>query len=267
MRPFRPSAHPLPYFEVGAGRPLVVMQGFGTLPQTYRSAALLLGRQCRVVVPDLFGPGDPGSGGSGSGGSGSGGSGSGGGWGAAEVLDRFDALLDHLGIDRASMIAHSFGGGLQLELAAQRPDRVADLVFVDTLAMSREWSLARETAAHPFRLLWMATPRAARDFALAVGRHPAHMAQAAWWGFVSDRSVATRAVREAGITCHVLWASRDSLLSRRDGKSFAEDLEASFAVVRSPLGHPIDHDWMYRHPWLLQEKVEQLKLWALQGES
>ena len=55
----------------------------------------------------------------------------------------------------------------------------------------------------------------------------------------------------AGLPCHVLWANRDTLLSRRDGSEFARDLGASFTVVDRPKGAgPVDHDWMYRYPAL-----------------
>jgi len=247
-RPARSPSGTLSHLEVGAGRPLVILQGFGTLPRTYRSTALLLGRRCRVVVPAIF-------------------ANRGLRWQPEAIREDLRRLLDELGIERATFVAHSFGGGLLLELAAACPERVADLVFIDTLGMSREWTLAAEAARHPMRLLWMATPTAARDFAAAALGAPLHLVQAAWWGFVSDRRHDVRRVRESGIDAHVLWASRDSLLARDDGRAFAADLDASFTVVRSPLGTPVDHDWLYRHPWLLADQVDRLQLWALRDAS
>lgn len=46
---------------------------------------------------------------------------------AADVL----ALLDHLGIERATILGHSFGGLLTIYLAAKYPQRVARLILVD----------------------------------------------------------------------------------------------------------------------------------------
>jgi pimeloyl-ACP methyl ester carboxylesterase len=40
-------------------------------------------------------------------------------------------LLDHLGVDRAHVAGHSFGGAIALELAAQHPTRVASLVLLE----------------------------------------------------------------------------------------------------------------------------------------
>jgi pimeloyl-ACP methyl ester carboxylesterase len=40
-------------------------------------------------------------------------------------------LLDHLGVDRAHVVGHSFGGAVALELAVQHPTRVASLVLLE----------------------------------------------------------------------------------------------------------------------------------------
>jgi pimeloyl-ACP methyl ester carboxylesterase len=40
-------------------------------------------------------------------------------------------LLDHLGVERAHLAGHSFGGAIALELAAQHPTRVASLVLLE----------------------------------------------------------------------------------------------------------------------------------------
>jgi pimeloyl-ACP methyl ester carboxylesterase len=40
-------------------------------------------------------------------------------------------LLDHVGVDRAHVVGHSFGGAIALELAAQHPARVASLVLLE----------------------------------------------------------------------------------------------------------------------------------------
>jgi pimeloyl-ACP methyl ester carboxylesterase len=41
-------------------------------------------------------------------------------------------LLDHLGVTRAHFVAHSFGGGVALNLACQEPQRFNSLILVDT---------------------------------------------------------------------------------------------------------------------------------------
>jgi pimeloyl-ACP methyl ester carboxylesterase len=239
-----PPTRPLIGLDVGMGHPVVLMQGFAMQPRTYLDVALRLAERCRVVVPPLFAQ-------------------PGGAWSPDRVLDDLTATIDAYGFDQVTMIGHSFGGALELNFAARHPDRVAELVFVDTLAMSREWTLAAE-ALHPSHLIWMATPRAAIDFATSVLTHPLCLARAGWWGFRSDRRDQVAAIAATDIPCHVLWADRDSLLSRSDGASFAHDLGADFTVVHGPDG-PVDHDWIYRHPALAVEQLDRLHLLALRG--
>lgn len=236
----------LPHLDLGDGPALVIMQGFALQPRTYLAVAERLAERCRVIVPALFA--EPG-----------------GRWSPEAVLADVAATLDALGIDQASMVGHSFGGALQLDFAVSRPERVRELVFVDTLAMSREWTLAAE-ALHPVHLLWMATPRAAVDFATSALTHPLCLARAGWWGFRSDRRTQVRTIARGGVPRHVLWAERDSLLSRDDGEAFARDMGAGFHVVTGQGVGPVDHDWLYRHPALAVEALERLDLLALRPD-
>lgn len=49
---------------------------------------------------------------------------------AYNVPDDLLRLLDHLKIDRAHLVGHSFGGGVALDFALQHPDRVSTLTLV-----------------------------------------------------------------------------------------------------------------------------------------
>jgi hypothetical protein len=97
--------------------------------------------------------------------------------------------------------------------------------------------------------------------------HPRQVAQAAWWGFRSSRRGESRRVAALGLSAHVLWANRDSLLSRQDGIAFARELNASFTVADSAGGKPVDHDWIYRHPKLFVEHLARLDLVASHAAS
>ena len=241
------TARPLEHLDLGDGPALLLMQGFGLRPRTYLGLAERLAEHCRVVIPALFA--EPGAS-----------------WSPDRVLEDLAATLDHLGIGAASIVGHSFGGALQLDFAVRNPQRVTELVFVDTLAMSREWTLAAE-ALHPSHLLWMATPRAAIDFAASVASHPLCLARAGWWGFRSDRRAQVATLSTTDIPRHVLWANRDSLLSRAEGATFARDMGAHFTVVQRPDGGPVDHDWLFRHPDVAFEQLRRLGLHALRGPA
>ena len=171
--------------------------------------------------------------------------------------------LDARDMDHATMIAHSFSGGVQLGFAARWPARIVELVFADTLAASRRWPLAREATRHPFRLLRMATPRAAGAFSWSLLAYPQAFAQAAWWGFTSGRSSDIKQVASYRLPTHVVWANRDSLLSRDVGRAFAEELGGSFDIARAPDERWVEHGWIYRYPDLFVRQLEDLGLKAL----
>lgn len=54
------------------------------------------------------------------------------GYTAAAMAEDLRALLDHLHIERAHIVGHSYGGGVGLEFAVRYPQRVACLAVLDT---------------------------------------------------------------------------------------------------------------------------------------
>lgn len=229
--------------KAGSGAPVVVLHGFAMRPGTYDGLVRLLAERCHVFVPDLFAVR--------------------GRWSYPKVLDAFIATVDALGLHRVSLIGHSFGGGIELGFATRFPDRVVEVVFSDSLAASREWQLAAEVLHHPVRLLRLATPRATTAFARTCIDHPRQLVDAAWWGFTSGREVDSEVVARAGVPAHVLWANRDSILSRSDGRRFAEELNATFTVASGTHGASFDHDWIFQQPKEFFDHLDGLGLTAL----
>jgi pimeloyl-ACP methyl ester carboxylesterase len=226
--------------DTGEGRVIVLLAGFGMPPAMYRAAAELLSERCRVVVPDIYRVRGL--------------------WRRDDVVNRLSATIANIGMDSVTIIGHSFAGGIELSYAARFPEHVRELVFADTLCTTREFRLAHEATRHPVQLLRMATPSAARSFGETALTHPSQIVEAAWFGFTSSRGREIERVAELKIRSHVLWANRDSILRRADGEAMARELQASFAVARSPEGRPIDHDWVYRDPELFVGHVRQLNL-------
>jgi pimeloyl-ACP methyl ester carboxylesterase len=58
-------------------------------------------------------------------------------------------LLDHLGVDRAHVVGHSFGGMIALELAVQQPTRVASLVLLEPAFLATPAGAAFTRAVAP----------------------------------------------------------------------------------------------------------------------
>jgi pimeloyl-ACP methyl ester carboxylesterase len=116
-----PLALRMAYTDVGAGEPVVLLHGIPTWSFLYADVIPLLEPHCRVIAPDFLGHG----------------------W--SDRRDRFDrsltaqsaavlALLDALGIERATVVGHDTGGGVALILGIEHPDRVERLVLSNVVA-------------------------------------------------------------------------------------------------------------------------------------
>jgi pimeloyl-ACP methyl ester carboxylesterase len=110
----------LNYLQLGGGeRYLVLIHGLGAnLSFWYFGAARILSRTRSLLIYDLRGHGRssmPQEG-----------------YGLHQMVHDLVSLLDFLGIDRADVAGHSFGGRVALTLAALHPERVRSLVVADT---------------------------------------------------------------------------------------------------------------------------------------
>lgn len=109
----------LNYLQVGDGEHLVLIHGLGAnLSFWYFGAARLLARRRNVLMYDLRGHGRsamPREG-----------------YGLHHMVRDLVDLLDLLGIDRADIAGHSFGGRVAMAFAALHPERVRNLIVADT---------------------------------------------------------------------------------------------------------------------------------------
>jgi pimeloyl-ACP methyl ester carboxylesterase len=108
------------YRQVGEGpEPIVLVHGLAANMAFWNlKLQSALARRCRVVSYDLRGHGYssmPERG-----------------YSPASLAGDLIALLDSLGIERAHLVGHSFGGTIALNAAAAAPDRVSSLTLVDT---------------------------------------------------------------------------------------------------------------------------------------
>lgn len=107
------------YLDVGGGPPVILIHGFGgsMWQWEYQQAVLAAGH--RVITPDLLGSGlsdkpdlD---------------------YTPTQVVESFRGFMDALGIQRASLVGNSLGGGLAIGMALAHPERVDRLVLVGGL--------------------------------------------------------------------------------------------------------------------------------------
>ncbi len=216
----------------------MLLPGFALTAHSYARTVDELARYARVIVPNwVRSPGR---------------------WEPYHVMAGVLATLDDLGVSQASWLGHSFGGGLALGIAARQPHRIKNLVLADSVGLSQRWELARK--AIPGRYVYrLATVRATTDFLWNAGRRPAAVARAGWWAFRVLHDEEIRAVAQQSFPSHLLWAERDTLIERDEGRRFAERIGGSFTLIREPDGiGTVDHDWLYRRPWLVPPALERI---------
>lgn len=104
------------YTLEGQGDPIVLLHGWGTSSRSLSGVAASLVNGFRVLAMDLPGFGwsqAPSVA-----------------WGTADYAAHVERLMDELGITRACLVGHSFGGRIAISLSAGHPARVARLVLV-----------------------------------------------------------------------------------------------------------------------------------------
>jgi len=114
----------LHYLDEGQGAPVVMVHGNPTWSFYYRRLVEQLSPIHRTVVPDHMGcgysdkPDDSRYA-----------------YTLASRVDDLEALLDHLGIDHnVTLVMHDWGGMIGMTYAARHPDRIAQLVLMNTAA-------------------------------------------------------------------------------------------------------------------------------------
>src|SRR6478609_4934957 len=112
------------YVDNGHGRAIVFVHGLMSSSQTWTAQLERLADRYRVIAPDLFGHGESAK--------------PTGDYSlsahAASLRDLFDAI----DIERATLVGHSLGGGIALQMAYLFPDRVDALVLVSSGGLGRE---------------------------------------------------------------------------------------------------------------------------------
>ncbi|MET9959864.1 alpha/beta hydrolase [Streptomyces sp. NPDC006326] len=103
----------------GTGRPLLALHGHLSEGSSFCALAAALGPGWRVIAPDQRGHGDSDRASD---------------YTRAGYVADLRALVDHLGLDRFTLLGHSLGAVNAFHLAAELPHRVEALVNLDTAA-------------------------------------------------------------------------------------------------------------------------------------
>src|SRR4051794_20488517 len=127
--------HRIGYRVAGSGPPVVLVHGMLNSSRHWRDVALELARDHLVVAPDLHGHGHS--------------AGPEGDYSIGAHAAGIRDLLSRLGIDRATIVGHSLGGGVAMQFFYQFPERTERLVLVSSGGLGREVSWPLRVAAAP----------------------------------------------------------------------------------------------------------------------
>src|SRR3954467_4754638 len=127
--------HTVVYRTMGSGPPVVLIHGMVNASRHWSAVAQRLAERHTGIAPDLIGHGDSAT-------------------PRGDYSPRAHApvirdLLSALGIDRATMVGHSLGGGIAMVYFWQFPDRVERLALVSSGGLGREVSPLLRSATLP----------------------------------------------------------------------------------------------------------------------
>ena len=173
-------SHELSYVDRGSGPVILFIHGILGSQRQWAHLVDNMDADHRVLVPDLFGHGE-----------------------SAKPMGDYSLsahaatlrdLLDHLGIERVTLVGHSLGGGIAMQFYYLFPERVDRLVLVSSGGLGREVNLILRSATLPgarqVLSLVASAPVLSRVEALGqrafrIGWRPTPDIDAMWRGFSS----------------------------------------------------------------------------------
>ncbi|MGB0096710.1 MAG: alpha/beta fold hydrolase [Solirubrobacteraceae bacterium] len=242
------------YAEAGAGPVLLLIHGIAGTYKNWEAVIEPLARRYTVVAPDL-----PGHGGSAPGA---------GDYSLGALAIGLRDLLITLGHERATLVGHSLGGGIAMQLAYQFPELTERLVLVSSGGLGPEVSPVLRAAALPGADLFIAaTAKTASKAGAAVARglgvvglrpSPDVAEVARGYASLSDRArraaflatlrsvinwggqsvdASDRLYLNAGIPVLIIWGERDPIIPVGHGERAHEAFAGSRLEVFEGVGH------------------------------
>jgi pimeloyl-ACP methyl ester carboxylesterase len=243
------------YRSAGTGPVLVLLHGIANSSQTWENVASRLSERFTLIAPDLLGHGESAT--------------PRGDYSLGAHATGVRDLLTALGIEHATVVGHSLGGGIAMQFAYQFPERCERLVLVSSGGLGREVHLLLRAAALP-GADWV-LPLLTSSQVVGVGRHlggllkrvrlaPGGDAEVLAQGFASLDSAGSRqaflhtvrAVIEpsgqrvsahdrlalaAPIPSLIVWGEKDSIIPVAHGEAAHEAIAGSRFEVFPGAGH------------------------------
>lgn len=247
--------HDLSYVDSGSGPVVLFIHGILGSQRQWEHLIDVMDDDHRVLLPDLFGHGESAK--------------PYGDYSLSAHAAAMRDLLDHLGIERVTLVGHSLGGGIAMQFFYLFPERVERLVLVSSGGLGREVNLLLRAATLPGAAQVLSViasaPVLSRVEALGrgaskVGWRPGADLDAVWRGFSSlgDREsrraflATTRAVIDIGgqsISAHdhldgalpipsmIVWGSNDRMIPVAHALSVEKQLPDCRLEIFEGAGH------------------------------
>jgi pimeloyl-ACP methyl ester carboxylesterase len=267
--------HRVGYRMAGEGPVVLLIHGMAGSSRTWMPVMSILARDFTVVAPDLLGHGE-----------------------SAKPMGDYslgahasgirDLLVGALGIDRATVVGQSLGGGVAMQLAYQHPELCERLVLAGSGGLGREvsWILRMLSMPGAEVLLPIVCPRFIRDlgndlgeFLAGRGLRAPHVAEM-WRAYASlaepeNRHAFIRTMRSvidpggqsvsandrlylaSGIPTLILWGDRDEIIPVAHAHTAAERIEGSRLEIFENAGHFLHVEMPERFAAALVDFIEE----------
>ncbi len=219
---------------------VVLLHGWAMTSSVYRQLGELLSERHRVISPDLpgFGKSDKVS---------------------PVEFGKFAAILDdlleHLGLSKVALVAHSMGGAVAIEMARKYPERVEKVILVDSMGEVVNRGLIGWVIASAYKTLrslsvrhFRAVTRIVSSFALNCLKRPLWM----WQTFrLTTGTDLVEVLNTIKTETHLVWAETDEY--------FPSCQRMASALNTQPIIIPeAGHDWIILEPDASSQLIEQL---------
>jgi pimeloyl-ACP methyl ester carboxylesterase len=247
--------HRVSYRRAGWGPVIVLIHGITGSSATWEDVIEPLAEKYTVVAPDLLGHGESAK--------------PRGDYSLGAYASGVRDLLGAIGHDRGTIVGHSLGGGVAMQMAYQFPERCERLVLVSSGGLGREVNLMLRAATLPGSELVLpllahsrvlSTSTAIGSFFSKLGMRAGPDLQEMWRGFSSLNDVGARAafihtlrgiVDPGGqrvnatdrlylaerVPTMLLWGERDPIIPVRHGRAAHELIPGSRFESFAGAGH------------------------------
>ncbi len=155
--------HRVMYHLAGSGPPVVLIHGMVNSSRHWRSVALALAKDHTVIAPDLIGHGDSAT--------------PRGDYSLGAHASSIRDLLAVIGVERATIVGHSLGGGVAMQFFYQFPQRTERLVLISSGGLGDEVSPLLRASALP-----------GASALLSLAAHPRLLSSLWWTGGAMQRA-------------------------------------------------------------------------------